>query len=370
MASREESRPLTDRRGCGVALIVTRACTSARSGRRPSNVTVTQVPAIGARCREMNKPGRVGNLDDPVGADVEAADLVHRPEPVLDRAQHPQPRAALALEAQHDVDEMLQRSRPGDRTVLGHVADQQRRHGPLLGDPDQRRGDGSELGDAPGRRVDVVASDGLHRVDHQQVGLNRLDVAQHGRQLHLGGEQQQVLEGAGALATKPDLGRRLLARDVEGAGATAGRLRGDLEQQRRLADARLPGEQQDAPGDDPSTEHPVELADAGRTARVGLGGDLRDRHCRCRDGSRAQPRLRNGATLLDRPPGLALAAPARPGKGLPAALGAPERRAGSLCRRTCHDKQARARLRHFAAGAAGRAGRPACGRLPLMPHGR
>ena len=61
------------------------------------------------------QPGGVGDRDDAVAGQVEAADLVDRAEAVLDRADHPQPRAALALELQHHVDEVLEHPRAGDR---------------------------------------------------------------------------------------------------------------------------------------------------------------------------------------------------------------------------------------------------------------
>ena len=51
---------------------------------------------------------RVADLVDAVGALLEAADLVSGTEPVLDAAHHAQRRVAVALERQHDVDEMLE----------------------------------------------------------------------------------------------------------------------------------------------------------------------------------------------------------------------------------------------------------------------
>ena len=59
----------------------------------------------------------------PSAAEVEAADLVDRAEAVLHRADHPEPGVAVALEVEHDVDEVLEHARAGDRAVLGDVAD-------------------------------------------------------------------------------------------------------------------------------------------------------------------------------------------------------------------------------------------------------
>jgi hypothetical protein len=46
-----------------------------------------------------------------------------------------------------------------------------------------------------------------------------------------------------------------------------------LQQQRRLADARVPAKQDDAACDEPSDKHPVELIDARRRAWIRQGLD-------------------------------------------------------------------------------------------------
>ena len=56
MDTRELSSPLVARRGCELALSASRDCTSASSGRRPSRVTVMQVPETGSLVRETNSP--------------------------------------------------------------------------------------------------------------------------------------------------------------------------------------------------------------------------------------------------------------------------------------------------------------------------
>ena len=40
----------------------------------------------------------------------------------------------------------------------------------------------------PAGALDLALSDGLHRVDHEQVGLDRLDVPEDGGEVGLGGE--------------------------------------------------------------------------------------------------------------------------------------------------------------------------------------
>ena len=138
MATRAESRPLTARRGTASADFDTSAWTSPSSGRFPSITTVTAVPGTSVSPRLRNSPDGSGTPSMPSSTQLEAADLVGRAEPVLDAAQQPQRRVPVALELQHDVDQVLQHPRPGHRAVLGDVADQHHRQAAFLGQRDQR----------------------------------------------------------------------------------------------------------------------------------------------------------------------------------------------------------------------------------------
>ena len=62
----------------------------------------------------QEQAGRIGNFDDAVIDQVKTADLVDGAEAVLDGAQQAKTGAAIALELQHDVDEVLEDSWPGD----------------------------------------------------------------------------------------------------------------------------------------------------------------------------------------------------------------------------------------------------------------
>ena len=188
IATREASSPDVVRRGRSAVAGVTSAWISASIGRRPSRATADAGAGHRLVVPGDEQPGRVGDRDDAVAGEVEAADLVDRAEAVLDRPDHPQPGAALALEVQHHVDEVLEHPGAGDAAVLGDVADQHGGDVLGLGHPDQRGGDLLDLGDPAGDAVDVGGADGLHRVDDQQVGLDRLDVAEHGAEVGLGGE--------------------------------------------------------------------------------------------------------------------------------------------------------------------------------------
>ena len=113
--------------------------------------------------------GGVGEAGDALVVQLEAADLVRRPVPVLHAAHQAEPRVPVALEVQDDVDEVLQQPRPGDRAVLGDVADQQRGHAALLGRADEGAGDLADLCHAARRAVDLGGGDGLDGVQDQQA---------------------------------------------------------------------------------------------------------------------------------------------------------------------------------------------------------
>ena len=67
---------------------------------------------------------RVRYLGETAVAHLEHADLVGRPEAVLDRAQDAELVAALALEVEHRVDHVLEHTWPGNLAVLGDMADE------------------------------------------------------------------------------------------------------------------------------------------------------------------------------------------------------------------------------------------------------
>ena len=107
---------------------------------------------------------------------------------------------------------------PAMLPVLGHVADEDQRDPAPLGDLGQRAGRLAHLGDGPGRAAAPLAVEGLDRVDHAGLGLlgleRRHDVLQRG----LGQRRDRQRHVAEARGAQPDLGRRLLAGDVERAG--------------------------------------------------------------------------------------------------------------------------------------------------------
>ena len=156
------------RRGTCSGDLPTSACSSASSGRRPSIVTVTQVPGTGSSWREVNSPEGSGTSTMPSSAISKQPTSSAGPNRFLVRPDQPEAGVPVALERQHHVHQVLQQPRPGDVPVLGDVTDDDHRHAALLGHPDQRAGHLADLGDAAGGAVGLGRADGLHRVDHQQ----------------------------------------------------------------------------------------------------------------------------------------------------------------------------------------------------------
>ena len=247
---------------------------------------------------------------------------------------------------------------PGDRAVLGDVADQDRRHPAALGDGGERARHRADLGRAA---VGAVAggADGLDAVEDQQRRVDLLDVAQDGGQLGLGGEVEPLVQGADPLGAQPHLAGGLLAGDDERRTVGGGDAVGDLEQQRRLADARArrrPAAPRPGTRPPPRTRSnsamPVGTAraPASSTSAIGRAGAVTGP---ADDGAQ---RGRRGAELLDAAPGLALGAAADPlGRGV-AALGAAVGGTGGLHSSGRHARDAN--RRHSTVP--GRRGGPGC----------
>ena len=215
----------------------------------------------------QEQAGGVWDFGHAFAGHLEAADLVGRAETVLDRADEPQRRVPVTLDVCHDVDEVLEEARACDRAVFGDVADDDDRHASCLGDADEGRRNFTDLARLAGERVDGVARDGLHRVDDDEAGVEAFDLAEHRRQIGFAREVEGVVECVGALGAHPHLVDRLLGGGVEHSGALRGDARRELEEDRRLAHARLAAQQDRGPRHKAAAEHAVELADAGGPVR-------------------------------------------------------------------------------------------------------
>ena len=181
----------------------------------------------------------------------------------------------VALEAEHRVDDVFEHPRPGEAAVFGDVADEHHRDAAALGLGNQAVGAAADLHDAAGRRAEVGVGDRLDAVDDDEVRLHRVeggdDVGERrfGQQPHVGADRAEPF------GAQPHLLGALLGADVQGASRPR---RGQLQQQRALADAGFAGEQGDRPRHEAAAEHPVELVDAGRLRPTDQRLDLGDGH--------------------------------------------------------------------------------------------
>jgi hypothetical protein len=125
-------------------------------------------PGAPARRSARNSSDGFATGLEPAAAHVEDADLLRRAEAVLVRAQQPERVEAVALELQHDVDEVLEHARTRDRALLGHVADQHERGAVRLRGRREQRRALAHLRDRARRRLDALAAQRLHRVDQHE----------------------------------------------------------------------------------------------------------------------------------------------------------------------------------------------------------
>ena len=169
---------------------------------------MTQVPGTRLGVPGQEQAGRVGQAGQPALVHLEAAHLVGRAEAVLQAPDQTQRGELVALELEHDVDQVLQHPGPGDLAVLGHVSDQDGGDVALLGHRHDRGGDRPHLGHPARHAVRTGRGEGLHRVEHEQAGLDRVEVAEDGGEVGLGGEVEPFVQRADALGPQPYLGRR------------------------------------------------------------------------------------------------------------------------------------------------------------------
>jgi len=210
----------------------------------------------------------------------EHAQFVDRTEAVLERAQQTEAAAALAFEVQHRIDHVFEHARAGDAALLGHVADQEHGGAGLLGETHQPRRALAHLADRTRRGGQALGPQGLHRIGHDQPRPRPGGMLQDRLDAGLGQRVDPIQWQFQPVRTAGHLRQRLLAGDVQ--HRQFGRhLRHCLQQQGRLADARVTADQHHRALDQATAEHTVELADAGADPAV-LGllhvlqrGDLR-----------------------------------------------------------------------------------------------
>ena len=230
----------------------------------PSSAQPTAAP-ISPGMRRPEELRRIGHADEAGRGHLEDAELVRRAEAVLGRAQDAVLVVAVALELEDAVDEVLEDAWSGDRAVLRHVTDEDRRHARLLRDAEKPARRLAHLRDGSRSGAERGGVQRLHRVDDAHVGT--LGLERRADRVELGlGEDLDRLGAAEPRCAKRHLRCGLLARDEQRATARSRDRPERGEQERRLPDARLAADEHERCRHEPTAEHAVELRDSGRDA--------------------------------------------------------------------------------------------------------
>ena len=231
--------------------------------------------------RGQEDRARVGHALQALLGHREDADLVDRAEAVLDGAHQAKAAVRVALEIQHRVDDVLEHARPGQRAVLGDMADEHHAGAADLGMARELRRAFAHLRHRARRRGQLLGVQRLDRIDDAEVRRLGLQREQDLLQLDLG-------QHAHLLAVQPEPARAqrhlraaFLAGDVQHAHLPRQAV-GRLQQQRALADAGVAADQHHAAADDAAAERAVELVLAGGRARHVGDDDLAQRGHRLR----------------------------------------------------------------------------------------
>ncbi len=178
---------------------------------------------------------------------LEDADLRDRAEAVLHRSHDTERVVAIAFEVQHRVDHVLEHARTGDRSLLRDVTDDERRDAVVLRDTHEPRRARADLPDRARDARGVGVEHRLDRVDDQDVRRGLRARLPRRAATSVTGSSPMSLAHAEPTRAHLHLRRRLLAAHVQHTGALARQRVGHLQQQRRLADARLAAEQHERP---------------------------------------------------------------------------------------------------------------------------
>jgi hypothetical protein len=170
----------------------------------------------------------------------------------------------LALERQDGIDDVLEHLRSGEAAVLGDVADEDGGNVLALRGEQELCRRFAHLADAAGRRLELHREHGLHRVDDHERRPQPGDLLEDALDAGLRQQVERRNADAEPVAAALDLMLRLLARGVQHRPDGAREMCRGLQQERRLADARLAAEENEGAGHDAAAEHAIELADAAR----------------------------------------------------------------------------------------------------------
>src|SRR5690606_11416980 len=213
------------------------------------------------------------HLSEPFLCHDEEAQLVRRAEAVLHAPDDAVTTARVALEIAHRVDHVLEPPRARDRTLLRHVADEKCRDVVRLRDTNELCRALPALADGSRRGLERLAIERLYGIDHERRGRRAFELAEHRVDAGFREKLDRRVPAAEPSRPERDLVERFLARHV--ARRTFRReARERLEQQGRLADARVSAEEHDRSRHEPAAENAIELAEPARAALDAARGEL------------------------------------------------------------------------------------------------
>jgi hypothetical protein len=186
-----------------------------------------------ARAREENRR-RVAHFAQSLLVHVKKRELADRAEAILRRAHVAEAARRIAFEIQHGVDEMLEKPRSGDRTVLRHVTHDHDARAARFREADDLRGAFAQLRDGAGRRAHRAELHGLNRIDDEQ--LRRRSTGQRRVEIRVGDDLETGCVQPEPARARSNLRRRFLGGQIQDGFAMRDVVR-ELQQQSGLADA-------------------------------------------------------------------------------------------------------------------------------------
>ena len=302
-ARRPPSTPCAERRGDGERPGATsRPAPRPAAGGAPRSSGTTTEPGTPGRRSARNSAAGSGTPAEPGVGHLEQAELVGGAEAVLHRPQQAQGVVAVALEGQHGVDHVLEHPGPGQRAVLGDVADEHDGDARAPWPPAPAGGRTPAPGPTePGRRRRARgrARSGSSRRRARSGRTSSRWASTSGSDVSAT-SHRPVGQRAQALGPEPHLLAPTPRPRRRARWPGPGQRRRHLEQQGGLADARLAAEQGDRAG------HQAAAAAPGRARRCRWAG----RPLGGVDLGRSAPAGRGPATAAA-PPTPATAAPRR-----------------------------------------------------------
>ena len=208
---------------------------------RPGALDRADDGAAGLLARPLlEKEGRrVGDGLEPGGRHLENRQLRDGAEPVFHGPQDAVAVVPLALEKEDDIDHVLEGLGPGQRAVLGDVADQEGGDLAALGETEDLVGRLPDLADRARARGHLGRENGLDGVHDEDLGREPLGLGQDAFEVGLGQKIEPPVPDAQPVAPELDLLQGFLAGNVEDRGLPGGHIPGNLEEEGRLADAGL-----------------------------------------------------------------------------------------------------------------------------------